>query len=762
MRREENRKQKQQPKSQGSSGSSSIPPPAISPKRKWLFRLLAIVVPSLILLGGVELLLRVLGFGFDPHFFKRETIGGKEYYVANDDFGRRFFPRSLARIPEPVLMPVKKTPGVFRIFIFGESAALGDPRPNFGAGCYLQVLLTERFPRTKFEVVNTSMTAINSNVILPISRECARHDGDLWLIYMGNNEMVGPFGAATVFGARAPPLWLIRAQTQLRRLRLGQLLYTLGQKLHHANSTAEGWQGMEMFTQNRVVPNDPRRERVYRTFERNLNDILNAGLGSGARILLSTVAVNLKDCPPFGTLSGNDLPAADRSSYEKFCQEGATAESQGNFAGASSDFQRAAEVCPQSAEAQFQLATCLLRLTNEPAARIHFQKAVDDDALPFRADSQINGAIRIAAHRFPGKSLDLCDAAADLEAASPDGIPGGNFLYEHVHLNPEGNYALALAWAAKIEGMLAPALKRDARPSWDSQTECDQLLGLTDWNRISILRDILRRIQRPPFSGRSGNAKRMADLQSKIDELERQLTDKASEQARIVYLSALSRAPENFRLHENYAEFLEDRKELPSAIAERRKVCELLPCYYFPWYALGTLLKDAGALGDAREALLKAADLKPDQGDVRLELGTVFARQGDWERAQRELNLARRFSPGDPQVPLFLGEVLWMLGRHEEAVTSLHEAIQLAPSDWQPHYRLASDLARLGKLSEAAAEYQESLRLNPASVRTKLGLAAVLMDLGHKPEAVQQLTEILKLDPTNQTAFDFLKKIRGM
>ena len=46
------------------------------------------------------------------------------------------------------------------------------------------------------------MTAINSHAILPIARECARRDGDLWIIYMGNNEMVGPFGAGTVFGSR--------------------------------------------------------------------------------------------------------------------------------------------------------------------------------------------------------------------------------------------------------------------------------------------------------------------------------------------------------------------------------------------------------------------------------------------------------------------------------------------------------------------------------------------------------------------------------
>jgi hypothetical protein len=66
--------------------------------------------------------------------------------------------------------------------------------------------LRERFPGKKFEIVNTSITAINSHAILPIARECAAREGDVWIVYLGNNEMVGPFGAATVFGSQAPPL----------------------------------------------------------------------------------------------------------------------------------------------------------------------------------------------------------------------------------------------------------------------------------------------------------------------------------------------------------------------------------------------------------------------------------------------------------------------------------------------------------------------------------------------------------------------------
>ena len=67
-------------------------------------------------------------------------------------------------------MPAKKPAGAYRIFLFGESAAQGDPDPSFGAGRYLQALLRERYPGMDFEVVCVAMTAINSHAILPIVR----------------------------------------------------------------------------------------------------------------------------------------------------------------------------------------------------------------------------------------------------------------------------------------------------------------------------------------------------------------------------------------------------------------------------------------------------------------------------------------------------------------------------------------------------------------------------------------------------------------
>jgi hypothetical protein len=188
-----------------------IPAAPISRRRLWLMRLFAMALIPLFLLGGIELGLRLGGYGYDTHFFRPIQIKGEKFYVPNDKFGHRFFPSALARTADSIRFAAEKPTNSYRIFLLGESAANGDPDTTYGVGLYLQVLLRERYSGTDFQVVCVAMTAIDSSTILPIARECAKHQGDLWLIYMGNNEMIGPFGAETSYGLRAPGLPTIRA-----------------------------------------------------------------------------------------------------------------------------------------------------------------------------------------------------------------------------------------------------------------------------------------------------------------------------------------------------------------------------------------------------------------------------------------------------------------------------------------------------------------------------------------------------------------------
>ncbi|HWD19046.1 MAG TPA: tetratricopeptide repeat protein [Verrucomicrobiae bacterium] len=682
--------------------------------RRWLFRLVAVVLLPLLALCLAEGVLRLAGYGYDTHLFEKQTLHGAEFFLNNEHFSDRFFPPELARWPSPVLMPAVKAPGTYRIFIMGESAAQGDPQPAFGPARYLEALLRERFPRAHFEIVNVGITAINSHVILPIARECARHDGDLWIVYMGNNEMVGPFGAATVFGAQAPPLFFVRLNLALQQTRLGQALMDLSRRLHQKKSAPAHWGGMEMFLGQELRPNDPRRERVYRNFTGNLRDIVRAGLDAGPRVLLSTVAVNLKDCPPF----------------------------------ASPD--------PAGPAAEFRLGQSLLP---SAAAREHLQKACDDDGLSFRADSRINGAIRDAAAAFAGPNLLFCDAARDLAAAQPDGVCGQETFYEHVHFNFPGAYHLALLWAAQTEKCLPDALRAGAASSWASQEICDARLGITAWNRSDVLHDVLGRLQKPPLNSQSNNPWRIELLQHEIDGLRAAKSAAAAPAARALYEDAIQRAPADYYLPENYAEFLELTGDLRGAAAQWRRGHELMPRNPLAYLSEGQLLMKLGQAEPARAALQEAVRLHPRYSEAWLELGKLDASANHLDLALEKYRHAAALQPS-PEAYLCIGKALSLQKHSPESLASFRLALAYNPSYWEAHYALGGELGLHDQFAEARHEFEEVVRLNPNFPMGHLNLGVALLKLNDYPGAREQFNETLRLDPANQTARAYLASAR--
>src|ERR1700722_9772261 len=80
----------------------------ISPRRLWTMRFLLAVLVPLVLLGGLELGLRLAGAGYPTSYFLPKQINGHRFFVTNEKFGYRFFPPSLARTPLPMRIAAAK------------------------------------------------------------------------------------------------------------------------------------------------------------------------------------------------------------------------------------------------------------------------------------------------------------------------------------------------------------------------------------------------------------------------------------------------------------------------------------------------------------------------------------------------------------------------------------------------------------------------------------------------------------------------------
>jgi tetratricopeptide (TPR) repeat protein len=502
---------------------------------------------------------------------------------------------------------------------------------------------------------------------------------------------------------------------------------------------------------------------VYYNFSRNLHDIVKAGLNSGAKILLNTVAVNLKDCSPFFSLVDNNLPPAERAQFDQYFANGVQAEGEGNFAAAVKAFGLAATIDPRVAELQFRWGEGLLQLQDYTAAREHLQLACDDDALPFRTDSRLNAIIAAMAREVSNDRLVLFDAAAALTNNLPSGLLGDETFYEHVHFNFDGNYRLGRAWAEQVAEMLPPEITRAATTNdWVSQAACDLRLGLSDWNRSFIYQEMIGRLEQPPLSGQLDNDVRVKKLEAHVKELHFRMNAAAIALAETNFQAALQHAPDDYFLRENYAVFLQITGNLPQATEQWRQIHDLLPRDFLAYFELGRMLELQGQLTEAEASFRRAVELRSTLTEGWIELGVVLAYQGKFDEALSSYSTALKQRPQDAQTIFRSGKVLAKMNRHAEAMDYYRTAIKFNPSDWQPHYEMGSELDAIGQMDAASQEFGEAARLNSGNSRTHFNYGVLLAKQSRFDEAQREFEESLRLEPGYARAQEYLAQMQAI
>ena len=667
-----------------------------SPARRWCVRILALLIP-LFVLGLFELGLRVGGFGYPTAFFLNANDPGRAMLTDNPWFGWRFFPPAVARTPQPFYLAARKPPDTVRIFVFGESAAMGDPEPAYGFARQLERLLQARHPDRKIEVVNTGITAINSHVVRLIARDCAPREGDFWLVYAGNNEVIGPFGAGTVFGSQVPNLTLVRFVLALKTTRLGQLL---AQIAGGANAPKQ-WEGLEFFLKSQLTRGDPRLKRVYASFAANLGDIVDYGRRSGATVVLATMPVNLRDFPPLASVHRPDLRPEQLADWRKWFSAGTNAQAAENFSEALGDFRQAANIDDGFAELVFQRARCEAALKQAAPAEADFRLARDLDTLRFRADSRINEIIRQTAE---AKGIPELDAAEELARHGDEDL-----FYDHVHLNFAGNYRVARLFAAEVEKHWPGGRTNDV--PWLTEAEVARRLAFTAFDEARVAQEMRARLRRPPFNAQSNFRARDGRWGARIAALSAVPAAVCTSN----YQAALALAPGDWVLYANFARWLMSVGDDARAATECAEVTRLMPHSAEGWANRGRLARLAGEPGRAKMFLQEALKQEPDSVMVRTELGSLEADLGETENARREFRSALRLEPGFTEARVNLGLLL----------------------------------ANEGDVAGATAEYREALRWETNSVEARVNLANLLSAHGQSGEALTLCEQAVALDPEN-------------
>ena len=609
-----------------------------------VFIFITIVVVPLLFFVLLELGLTVFGVGTSYDYFHRIDIDGQPHYQENPDFADQFYPPSLNIGPLENTFSKERSPELIRVYVLGGSAAQGFPHKNHGFARLLAIQLRAALPSRKIEVINTAMTSVNSHVVYAVANSIPKDSADFAVILMGNNEVVGPYGPGTFNQNFLANITVIRGIQALKRTRTWQALDSLIQKTRPVDAMQElEWEGMQMFTNNGVPHDDPRMESVYGHYEENLTDIIETLRGKGIHVLLSSVPVNLRHSAPFLSVRSPDLSNDQLDQWRELTRSGSQSADQENWGDAVTQFRAALEIDPGYADTHFRLATALENRSDSQEARTHYQRALDLDALRFRADTGLNQVIQDVAASIDSDTFSFVDSAAAFGQASHPYQPGWNLLLEHVHYDFAGNNVLAAEITRSIMSNLTPGDDYQPLPN----DEVARRVGFPNYDTLEEIKNLQGMIEHPPFPGQSN----YVDLQNFLDDKLQRLTKSVGSQREVVERrrGVVDSGLADWKVHFELAVINQRLRNPPAMYSHLNRILELYP------HNRETYMKIAEAMskeGKWREVIpyLEQSLYYARADDKKIAettgwLGTAYLRIGENEKATDLLReVARDYS----------------------------------------------------------------------------------------------------------------------
>lgn len=406
----------------------------LSKRKSFLFKIGAFLF-AILILTAFEGALRSLNYGSDYALFI-EDPNNTSKLTFNPHVSTKYFSNNdTATSGIPFSFQKEKDPDTFRIFILGASTGIGYPyRYNGGFHNWLEYGLQRSYPRQKFEIINLSLTAINSYTLLDFTKQLVDYEPDAVLIYAGHNEYYGALGVASTNSIGKSP-WLVNTYIKLKTLRTTQLIantvYSFNNK--KLNETAANETLMKKMVKDQRIPFDSElyHEGIVQ-FETNLEDILELLNNNNIPTFLSTIVSNVKDVKPF------------------------ISDSIGESVSANAFFGKAQETYASN---------------NFDASNKNFIKAKEFDMLRFRAPEKINTCIESLSSKY--SNIVLVNSYDAFVKESPHGIIGNELLLEHVHPNVKGYALLGFSFYKAL--VSSSLLKNEANITFDFKELWDDM-----------------------------------------------------------------------------------------------------------------------------------------------------------------------------------------------------------------------------------------------------------------------------------------------
>ncbi|HMH33792.1 MAG TPA: hypothetical protein VK543_12220 [Puia sp.] len=404
-----------------------------------LFKVIAIALPFVILLL-IEMSLRVFHYGDNLDLFI-EASGRPDYLVLNPAASKRYF-INLAFAPtgNSELFRKVKEKSTLRIFVLGESTTIGYPYFHNGSfHRWLLYRLMHEFPDRPFEVINLSLTAVNSYTVLGFAKELVKYQPDAVLIYSGHNEYYGTLGVGSTNRVGGHP-WVIKLVLRLRELRTVQWLTHLLEHAKHSSNPMEEYAGQTLMQRMVADQQIPYGSTLYKKgieqFMSNIDETLSLFNKDNIPVFVSNLVSNEIDLKPFVSIPPDSIQF---SGFNKNFRSGVMAFNQGDWENATRWLKSADQIYHGHALCNYYLGKLACQRRDYSQAKAYLTRAKDLDGLRFRAPAEINNAITKLCSKY--KFAHLVDTKAAFDSGSLNHIIGEGLMLEHVHPNLKG-YAI--------------------------------------------------------------------------------------------------------------------------------------------------------------------------------------------------------------------------------------------------------------------------------------------------------------------------------
>jgi hypothetical protein len=450
--------------------------------KRVLFRVMAVLL-ALSPFVAAEALCRVFDWGrptqFDDPFAGFSDI--HPLFVLNEDTGRYEIPPSRQTHFRPESFLADKPADEYRIFVLGGSTVQGRPYAIETAfPTFLELDLKAADPTRRWEVVNCGGISYASYRLVPILEEVLGYGPDLVIVCTGHNEFLED---RTYGHIKHAPALLSWPQRQAARLRTFTLLragwYGLwgedegkGRPMLSPEADARlDWRGgMEEYHRD-----EEWRRGVIDHYEFSLRRMQALAEKAGVPLWFMVPVSNL-EWPPFKSEHRDGLSAGEEERFVEL-REQAKARYGSSLPDALARLESAAEIDDRYALVHFEIGKCLQLMGRLHEARGELIRAKEEDVCPLRMLEPMKERM----HRVAEETdTPLIDADALFASRSRGGIPGREWLVDHVHPTIGGHRLLGDVLAEELarRGVVVPESGWEARREKLCQDHLDGLPAL--------------------------------------------------------------------------------------------------------------------------------------------------------------------------------------------------------------------------------------------------------------------------------------------